>query len=114
MLKKVVKLFPKIVGVDESQRDETAQDIIYIDKCPECGTELIREEGEAKHYCPNEFGCPPQIKGKIQHFISRKAMDIDGLGEETIDLLYKENLIKDIADLYTLKKRAIAAIGANG
>jgi DNA ligase (NAD+) len=108
------EIIPKIVGVDESQRDETAQDIIYIDKCPECGTELIREEGEAKHYCPNEFGCPPQIKGKIQHFISRKAMDIDGLGEETIDLLYKENLIKDIADLYTLKKEQLLPLERMG
>ncbi len=108
------EIIPKIVGVDESQRDETAQDIIYISNCPECGTELIREEGEAKHYCPNEFGCPPQIKGKIQHFISRKAMDIDGLGEETIDLLYKENLAKNIADLYELKKEHLLPLERMG
>ncbi len=108
------EIIPKIVGVDESQRDETAQDIIYISNCPECGTELIREEGEAKHYCPNEFGCPPQIKGKIQHFISRKAMDIDGLGEETIDLLYKESLAKNIADLYELKKEHLLPLERMG
>ena len=108
------EIIPKIVGVEESQRDETAKDIVYITECPECGTELIREEGEAKHYCLNEFGCPPQIKGKIQHFISRKAMDIDGLGEETIDLLYKENLIENIADLYELKQEQLLPLERMG
>ena len=74
----------------------------YIEHCPECSTELTRQEGEAQHYCPNEYGCPPQITGRIQHFISRKAMDIDGLGAETVELLFNEGLIKNYADLYDL------------
>jgi len=108
------EIIPKIVGVEESKRDDTAHDIIYISKCPECSTELVREEGEAKHYCPNEFGCPPQIKGKIQHFISRKAMNIDGLGEETIDLLFNEGLVKNIADLYELEKEQLLPLERMG
>ena len=108
------EIIPKIVGVEESKRDSTALDIIYISRCPECDTELVREEGEAKHYCPNEFGCPPQIKGKIQHFISRKAMNIDGLGEETIDLLFNEGLVKNIADLYVLKKEQLLPLERMG
>ena len=97
------EIIPKIVGIDLSKRKKDSKPLIYIDKCPECGTNLIRSEGEAHHFCPNEFGCPPQIKGKIEHFISRKAMNIDSLGQETIDLLFKNNLISNVADLYDLK-----------
>ncbi len=97
------EIIPKIVGIDRSKRKKDSKPLIYIDKCPECGTNLIRSEGEAHHFCPNEFGCPPQIKGKIEHFISRKAMNIDSLGQETIDLLFKNKLINNVADLYDLK-----------
>lgn len=96
------EIIPKIVGVDTKLRPADSEVTNYITQCPECKTELIRKEGEAQHYCPNEWSCPPQIKGKMQHFISRKAMNIDGLGEETIDLLYEQNLAKNIADLYEL------------
>lgn len=102
MVEKGGEIIPKIVGVEASQRDIFSEPTQYISHCPECETELVRTEGDAKHYCPNEWGCPPQIKGKMQHFISRKAMDIDGLGEETIDLLYENNLVKNIGDLYDL------------
>jgi DNA ligase (NAD+) len=97
------EIIPKIVGVDQSLRVESAIKITFISNCPECGTELIRNEGEANHFCPNYLHCPPQIKGRIEHFISRKAMDIDGLGEETIDLLFSRKLISNFADLYDLK-----------
>ena len=97
------EIIPKIVGVEVSQREISSEPTEYITNCPECQTELIRTEGDAKHYCPNEWGCPPQIKGKMQHFISRKAMNIDGLGEETIDLLFEQGLVKNSADLYELK-----------
>ena len=96
------EIIPKITEVDNSQRKEDAERVVFIDKCPECGTELVRIEGEAAHYCPNETGCPPQQKGKIEHFVSRKAMNIDGLGSETIAMLYDRGLIHDVADLYTL------------
>ena len=101
------EIIPKIVGIDKPERTLEKGPIIYITACPSCGTVLIRKEGEAHHYCPNETGCPPQIKGKIIHFVSRKAMDIDGLGEETIELLYEKELIKNIADLYELKKETL-------
>ncbi|MBD3638582.1 MAG: NAD-dependent DNA ligase LigA [Crocinitomicaceae bacterium] len=96
------EIIPKITGVDLEFRGEAKERVEFIKNCPECETELVRKEGEAQHYCPNDTGCPPQIKGRIEHFISRKAMDIDGLGPETIDLLYKEGLIKNYADLYDL------------
>lgn len=96
------EIIPKIVGVDFSKRPEESQPTVYIKHCPECGTELIRPEGEAKHYCPNDSGCPPQVVGRIQHYISRKAMDIEGLGGETVALLVKEGLITNYADLYEL------------
>jgi DNA ligase (NAD+) len=96
------EIIPKIVGVEETQRDIFSQPAEYIKVCPECETELVRKEGDAKHFCPNEWGCAPQIKGKMQHFISRKAINIDGLGEETIDLLYEQGLANNIADLYAL------------
>lgn len=96
------EIIPKIVGVDLSLRDESARKVTFISTCPECGTRLVKNEGEANHYCPNYLHCPPQLKGRIEHFISRKAMDIDGLGEETIDLLFSKNLIRNAADLYEL------------
>ncbi|MBO5085682.1 MAG: NAD-dependent DNA ligase LigA [Paludibacteraceae bacterium] len=96
------EIIPKITEVDNSQRQADAERVIFIDKCPECGTTLVRIEGEAAHYCPNETGCPPQQKGRIEHFVSRKAMNIDGLGSETIAMLYDRGLIHDVADLYTL------------
>lgn len=101
------EIIPKIIGVDLSKRPLTSRPTQYIDHCPECGTTLERTEGDAKHYCPNEYGCPPQITGRIQHYISRKAMDVEGLGAETVELLYKENLIKDYADLYALTKEQV-------
>lgn len=101
------EIIPKIVGVDLHKRNKLLQPISYIDKCPECNTPLVRKEGEALHYCPNEYGCPPQIKGKIIHFTSRKAMDIEGLGEETIEQLYNAGLIKNVADIYQLKKEQL-------
>ncbi|MGN7513919.1 MAG: NAD-dependent DNA ligase LigA [Allomuricauda sp.] len=101
------EIIPKIVKVDFTKRDADSQPTEYITHCPECGTELIRKEGEAQHFCPNDIGCPPQITGRIQHFISRKAMDIEGLGAETVELLFNEGLIDDYADLYTLTKEQI-------
>jgi len=96
------EIIPKIIAVDFTKRPEGSEATIYATNCPECNTLLSRTEGDAKHYCPNEFGCAPQITGRIQHFISRKAMDIDGLGGETVDLLRKEGLIQNYADLYDL------------
>ena len=101
------EIIPKIIAVDFTKRPGNSEPTKYATNCPECNTELIRTEGDAKHYCPNEFGCAPQITGKIQHFISRKAMDIDGLGGETVDLLRKEGLIQNYADLYDLKVEQI-------
>jgi DNA ligase (NAD+) len=103
LVEKGGEIIPKIVGVVEESRKSDAIKIDFIKDCPECGTELIRFDGEANHYCPNDSGCPPQIKGKMVHFISRKAMDIDGLGSETVDLLYNVGLIKNITDLYALQ-----------
>ncbi len=101
------EIIPKILGVDLSKRSETSQPTIYISKCPECGTELVRREGEAQHYCSNYNGCKPQIIGRIQHYISRKAMDIEGLGGETVALLVNEGLISNYSDLYELTKEAV-------
>lgn len=101
------EIIPKIVGVDHSVRNEMSRKIVFITVCPECGTTLVKNEGEANHFCPNYLHCPPQIKGRIEHFISRKAMDIDGLGEETIDLLFNNNLIKNFSDLYFLKSEQL-------
>ncbi len=101
------EIIPKIMGVDFGQRHLNSTPTRYLTHCPECSTELIRKEGEAQHYCPNYYGCPPQITGRIQHFISRKAMDIEGLGAETVELLYKVGLINNYADLYELKKEQI-------
>lgn len=101
------EIIPKIVKVDFTKRSADSKPTQYITHCPECGTELIRKEGEAQHFCPNDMGCPPQITGRIQHFISRKAMDIEGLGAETVELLFKEGLISNYADLYTLTKEQV-------
>ena len=97
------EIIPKIVGVNIAKRIINAQKVVFIGVCPACNERLIREEGEAQHYCKNTTSCPPQLKGKIEHFISRKAMDIDGLGAETIDTLVEKGLIKDISDLYVLE-----------
>jgi len=100
LVEKGGEIIPKIVGVQKTQRTLFAQPIEYIVNCPECNTPLMRVEGEAKHFCPNEKSCPPQIKGKIEHFISRKAMNIDSLGEGKIELLFDKQLVRNIADLY--------------
>jgi DNA ligase (NAD+) len=97
------EIIPKIIAVDLEQRPQDSQKTHYITHCPECETELVRTEGEANHYCPNFYGCPPQIIGRIQHYISRKAMDIEGLGGETVALLFKNGLVHNYADLYELK-----------
>ncbi len=101
------EIIPKIIGVDFTQRDPNSSPTQYITECPECNTPLVRAEGEAQHYCPNTAGCPPQIIGRIQHFISRKAMDIEGLGGETVALLVNNGLINNYADLYLLKEEQI-------
>lgn len=100
------EIIPKIIKVNLDKRIAGSSKVHYLHNCPECGTELIRKEGEAVHYCPNDEGCPPQIVGKIQHFIGRKAMNIDGLGDETIETFYKRGLISHISDLYTLHQKA--------
>lgn len=105
------EIIPKIVGVDVEKRVADAPVIEFITHCPECGTSLIRNEGEANHYCPNEDHCPPQIAGKLEHFVSRKAMDIEGMGGETIDLLLTKGFIRDVADIYTLPSRREELIG---
>jgi len=109
------EIIPKITGVDVDSRGFMLGDKVkFISRCPECGTPLVRFEGEAAHYCPNDAGCPPQIKGKIEHFISRKAMAIDGLGPETVDLFYQIGLVKDVADLYTLRALDIRGLDRMG
>lgn len=97
------EIIPKIIAVDLDKRTENSEVTKYITHCPECQSELVRNEGEANHYCPNFYGCPPQIIGRIQHYISRKAMDIEGLGGETVALLFKNDLVHNYADLYELK-----------
>lgn len=104
------EIIPKITGVDFTKRDPESLPTEYITHCPECGSELVREEGEAQHYCPNEMGCAPQIIGRIQHFIARKAMDIDGLGGETVALLVNSGLINTYADLYELTKEQVVPL----
>lgn len=101
------EIIPKILGVDYTKRQLDSVFVHYIENCPDCGTELVRAEGEAHHYCPNITGCPTQIKGRIQHFISRKAMDVQGLGDETVGVLVDNHLIESPADLYELKKEQV-------
>jgi len=100
------EIIPKIVGVDQSKREAGSEIFRFISHCPECGSKLLRKEDEAAHYCPNELNCPPQIKGKIEHFISRKAMDINA-AEATIELLYSKGLVRDVADLYSLEMTTV-------
>ncbi len=104
------EIIPKITGVELGERDATSQPLQYITHCPECGAELVRYEGEAKHYCPNQSHCRPQIVGRIIHFIRRKAMNIESLGEETVELLLEHNLIENIADLYDLRAEQLAPL----
>ncbi|WP_026475597.1 NAD-dependent DNA ligase LigA [Alkaliflexus imshenetskii] len=104
------EIIPKITSVDLSQRMPDSEAVEFIANCPECGTALLRIEGEAAHYCPNSMSCPPQIKGRIEHFIGRKAMDIDGLGGETINLLYENGLVRNIADLYRLRPSQLSSL----
>ena len=106
------EIIPKIVGVDTAKRPEDAQPVRFANVCPECGTPLVRYEGEAAHYCPNDVGCPPQIKGRIEHYIARKAMNIDSLGPETVDDYYQRGLIRNIADLYLIRVEDINGDGS--
>lgn len=106
------EIIPKIVGVDTSRRDASARPVEFITRCPECGAELVRYEGEAAHYCPNDTSCPPQIKGRIEHFISRRAMNIDSLGPETVDEYYRRGLIRNVADLYDIRVEQINGDGS--
>ncbi|MBI1288103.1 MAG: NAD-dependent DNA ligase LigA [Flavobacteriales bacterium] len=104
------EIIPKIVGVDLAKRQPDFPVVEFIHNCPECGTELIRNEGEAQHFCPNELGCPPQIKGKMEHFIGRKAMNVDGLGAETVQQFYDAGLVENVADLYELTYEQVVAL----
>lgn len=104
------EIIPKITGVELAERTAECKPFEYIDRCPECGAELVRFEGEAKHYCPNQSGCRPQIVGRVVHFIGRKALNIDGLGGETVELLFENGLVRDIADLYSLKAADLAVL----
>ncbi len=109
------EIIPKITAVDTDSRDEnTGKRVEFISQCPECGATLVRYPGEAANYCPNSSGCPPQIKGRIEHFISRKAMNIDGIGSETVDLFFQKGLIKDFTDLYSLKANDISVLDRMG
>lgn len=107
------EIIPKVVGVDETRRKPESNPIKFITRCPECGAELVRYEGEAAHYCPNDVACPPQIKGRIEHYISRKAMNIDSLGPETVDDYYKRGLIHNVADLYLIEVKQIMGFDGN-
>lgn len=111
LVEKGGEIIPKITGVDLERRPSGAEAVRYPDNCPVCGTPLVRDEGEAQHYCPNEHGCPPQITRRIEHFVSRKAMDIGGMGGETVETLYQAGLIHDVADLYDLKQEQLLALG---
>lgn len=104
------EIIPKVVGVDTARRPAQSQPHEYISNCPECGTPLVRSEGEAIHYCPNDNGCPPQIKGKMEHFISRKAMNIEGMGSETISGLYDQGMLRNVADIFDLRAEQLLGI----
>ncbi len=107
------EIIPKVVGVDFEQRSEGSMPVAYIERCPECGTPLVRAEGEAGHYCPNADGCHPQIIGRLEHFVGRKAMDIESLGPERLEMLYKAGLVRNIADIYDLKREQLIGLGAD-
>ena len=113
LIEKGGEIIPKVVGVDMEKRMAGAMPIQYITRCPECGTELVRIEGEAGHYCPNSDGCHPQIIGRLEHFVSRKAMAIDTLGPERLELLYKEGLVRNVADIYDLRREQLIGLGAD-
>ena len=110
LVEKGGEIIPKIVGVDLEQRKPEAQPIAFIEHCPECGTPLVQEEGEAGHYCPNQDGCPPQIIGRMEHFVGRRAMNIDGLGTERLQLLYNKGLVRTVADLYSLRREQLIGL----
>ena len=114
IIEKGGEIIPKIVAVDAGQRAGDAAVVTFPDKCPECSTPLVRNEGEANHYCPNYLHCPPQITRRIIHFVSRKAMDIEGLGEETVELIWSNGLIHNVADLYDLKHEQLASLDRMG
>ena len=107
------EIIPKVVGVDLEQRKEGSMPVQYIERCPECGTPLVRVEGEAGHYCPNADGCHPQIIGRLEHFVGRKAMDIESLGPERLELLYKAGLVKNVADIYDLRREQLIGLGTD-
>lgn len=110
LVEKGGEIIPKVVGVDLARRTQGAQPVRYITHCPECGSLLVRSEGEAGFYCPNQDGCPPQIVGRLEHFVSRKAMDIDSLGSERLEMLYKKGLVRDVADLFSLQRDQLVGL----
>ncbi len=110
IIEKGGEIIPKITGIVHDQRQKDSEPVKFITHCPECGTELVRLTGEAKHFCPNDTGCPPQIKGKLEHFVGRKAMDI-GLAEATIEQLYNHGLLRNVADFYTLTREMLIKLG---
>jgi DNA ligase (NAD+) len=114
IIEKGGEIIPKVVDVDRLQRAADSLPLEYITHCPACGTALERDEGEAKHYCPNDTGCPPQIIGRIEHFITRKAMNIEGLGSERVELLYHKGLIRNVADIYHLRKEHLLILERMG
>ena len=110
MVEKGGEIIPKIVGIDMDKRKPGAEPVKYITNCPECGARLVRAEGEAGHYCPNQDGCPPQIVGRLEHFVGRKAMNIDSLGSERLEMLYRKGLVRDIADFYSLRREQLIGL----
>ena len=113
LIEKGGEIIPKVVGVDTEQRKPGAMPIQYITRCPECGTLLVRAEGEAGHYCPNSDGCHPQIIGRLEHFVGRRAMNIESLGPERLELLYSAGLVRNVADLYDLKREQLVGLGTD-
>ena len=113
LIEKGGEIIPKVVGVDMEQRKPGAMPIQYITRCPECGTLLVRAEGEAGHYCPNSDGCHPQIIGRLEHFVGRRAMNIESLGPERLELLYSADLVRNVADLYDLRREQLVGLGAD-
>ena len=114
MLKRGGEIIPKITGVDENGRQPGAEPVGFVSHCPACGTPLVRVEGEASWQCPNKFGCPPQIAGRVEHFVGRKMMNIDGVGEETAQQLFATGLVRNIADLYDLRREQLLKLDGFG
>ena len=110
LVEKGGEIIPKVVGIDMQKRQPGARPVPYITNCPECGARLVRADGEAGHYCPNQDGCPPQIVGRLEHFVSRKAMNIDNLGSERLEMLYSKGLVRDVADLYSLTREQLVGL----